>query len=99
MISFDAIHLGAHFVGIASIIRHKLSPRAARKMALEGHRFSPDEALDDGVVDELARSAELIDVSTRMAGRIAGLGAHGSYGLMRKELLGDTIIKILNNCM
>lgn len=98
-ISFDAIHLGAHFVGIAAIARHKLNPKAARKMVLEGHRFSAQEAIDDGLVDELSSPETLIDATSRLATRIARFGSHGNYGLMRKELLGDTILKIMNNCI
>lgn len=96
--SFDAIHLGAHFVGIAGIIRHKLTPQAARKMALEGYRFSAQDALADGVVDKLAASDKQEETAITLAREVAPLGKHGSYGLMRKELLGDVVQKLLWSC-
>jgi enoyl-CoA hydratase/carnithine racemase len=98
VMSFDAIHLGAHFVGIAGIIRHKLTPQAARKMALEGYRFSAQDALADGVVDKLAASDKQEETAITLAREVAPLGKHGSYGLMRKELLGDVVQKLLWSC-
>ena len=96
---FDAIKLGAHFVGIAALMKSKLSPVAARKMVLEGHAFSATDALADGLIDELVESESLQGASEALASRVAVFGKFGTYGLMRRELHGDVTPKIMSCCM
>ncbi|KAF2653867.1 ClpP/crotonase [Lophiostoma macrostomum CBS 122681] len=94
-VSFDAIHMGAHFVGMAAIMQHRLTPFAAQKMVLEGYKFGAQEALQDQLVHQLAESSELEEAANELAKRVAKLGAYGTCGLMRKELLGYTLPKLI----
>lgn len=97
-VSFDAIQLGAHFIGICSVMREKLSHQSARMMCLEGHFFTPEEALKHDIVDGLAYPNVLAKLSKTLAIRVAPFGKHGTYGLMRKEILGSSIAKIMMSC-
>lgn len=97
-ISFDAIHLGAHFIGICSVMREKLNHQSAKMMCLEGHIFTPNEALKHDIADGLAKQNALERLSETLARRVAIFGKHGAYGLMRREIMSDSIAKIMMNC-
>jgi enoyl-CoA hydratase/carnithine racemase len=83
------VDLGYHFDGIGALPRLKLTPRVARKMLLEAHRWSGKEALEDGVVDEVAEPGEMLEVAMAAARRLAPRGKAGVYALHRNELYGE----------
>lgn len=92
-ISMPAVDLGLHFDGIGSIVKAKLTPRVARKMLLEGHKWTGKQALEDGVVDEVAEPAKMRDKAVELAAKHSIKAKTGIYGLMRAELLGEALEK------
>jgi enoyl-CoA hydratase/carnithine racemase len=83
------VELGYHFDGIGALPRLKLAPRAARKMLLEAHRWGGREALEDGVVDEVAEPGDMLEAAMGLARRVAPKGKMGVYALHRNELYGE----------
>ncbi|KAJ3539636.1 hypothetical protein NM208_g5405 [Fusarium decemcellulare] len=82
------VDLGLHFDGMGLLPRLKLSPKSARKMLLEGHRFTAKEALADGIIDIIARPEQLGDVALTLAEKWAPKAKMGVYGVLRLELYG-----------
>jgi enoyl-CoA hydratase/carnithine racemase len=70
-ICLPALDLGLHFSGIGTLARVKLGHKIARKMVLEAHRWTGKEALADGVVDGVAKPAEMLDMALDVARRWA----------------------------
>ena len=83
------VNLGLHFPGIGFLPRLKLRPQVARKMLLEAHRWTGKEALDDGIVDEVAEPGEMLDVALKKAREVQGRARMGVYALLRNELWGE----------
>lgn len=88
-LSMPPINLGLHFPGIGTLLRLKLSPKVARKMLLQAHRWTGPEALEDGIVDFVAAPAEMFDVAMGVAKQWAPKAKMGVYALLRNELYGD----------
>lgn len=88
-ISMPPVDLGLHFDGIGTLPRLKLRPQIARKMLLEAHRWTGKEALQDGVVDELADPENMLEVALQVAEKWQGKGKMGVYALLRGELWGQ----------
>lgn len=53
--------------GMAAILRYQLTPVTFRNMVLQGHRFTAQEALDQGIVDEIAPEKEVFDKAKALA--------------------------------
>jgi enoyl-CoA hydratase/carnithine racemase len=62
-----AINLGLHFPGIGSLVDSTLAPRVARKVLLQAHKYTGTEALEDGIVDEIAPPDTTFDVALAWA--------------------------------
>ncbi len=81
------IHFGAPLPhSFTAVIRAKIGDhRLQRKIALEGHRFTPQEALQDGILDYIVkgRTAEVLAKSEEMADGIDGNAAGGVWGLIK----------------
>ncbi|KAM0716078.1 hypothetical protein Q7P37_008592 [Cladosporium fusiforme] len=88
-ISMPPINLGLHFPGIGSLLRLKLSASVARKMLLQAHRWTGEEALADGIVDFVAAPGELEGVALGVARMWAPKAKMGVYALLRGELYGE----------
>lgn len=88
-LSMPPINLGLHFPGIGTLLRLKLSPKVARKMLLQAHRWTGPEALDDGIVDFVASPEEMFDVAMGVAKQWAPKAKMGVYTLLRNELYGE----------
>lgn len=56
-----------------------------RKIALEGHRFNPKEALEAGIVDAVVNgnSVEIMNTAIQLADKVAPLAHSGVYGLIK----------------
>lgn len=80
------VNLGLHFPGIGFLPRLKLRPQVARKMLLEAHRWTGKEALQDGIVDQVAEPKEMLDVALTKARAVQGKAKMGVYSLLRNEL-------------
>jgi len=87
--SMPPVNLGLHFPGIGALLRLKLQPQIARKMLLEAHRWTGEEALKDGVVDAIAEPDKMFDVAMEVARTWAPKAKMGVYGILRSELIGD----------
>ncbi|KAF4553996.1 Hypothetical protein D9617_5g068710 [Elsinoe fawcettii] len=88
-ISMPPVDLGLHFPGIGALPRLKLGHKVGRKMLLEAHRWTGQEAEKDGVVDEAVPSGEVLSRAMEVAGQWSSKGKMGVYGVLREELVGE----------
>ncbi|EXJ89236.1 hypothetical protein A1O3_02302 [Capronia epimyces CBS 606.96] len=92
-ISMPPVNLGLHFDGIGALPRLKLRPQIARKMLLEAHRWTGQEALQDGIVDVICPPDQMRRRAVELAQSIAPRASMGVYGLLRAELWGEALEK------
>ena len=83
------VNAGLHHDGMGSLIRAKLAPRVARKVLLQAHRYTGREALEDGIVDEIAEPEAVLDTAVQCAERWKVKSKMGVYALLRNELIGE----------
>ena len=83
--------LGLHFDGMGALLRAKLRPQTARKVILQGHKFTSREALADGIVDEIAPPEKMLDHALELANKVKSKAKMGVYGLLRGELYGEAL--------
>ncbi|KAL0253119.1 hypothetical protein SLS55_010570 [Diplodia seriata] len=83
------VDLGLHFDGIGALLKAKLMPRTARKMLLEGHKWTGKEACEEGIVDVVAAPDRMLEEAVMRAERVAPKARSGVYALLRAELWGD----------
>lgn len=72
-----------------------------RKIALEGHRFSPKEALEAGIVDELVNgnTSDIMAKAVELADKVAPLAHSGVYGLIKVcNIFIAILLAILTYC-
>jgi len=74
---------------MGTLPRLKLAPQVARKMLLEAHRWTPEEALKDGIVDVVVEQGEILEKAREVAERWKGKAKMGAYGVLRGELWGE----------
>jgi len=92
----NEIHFGAPWPpSFAGTLRAKVGDaNLHRKIALEGHRFTPKEALVAGLVDQIAPgdSAEAVLRTAReLAESVDSLAKGGAWGLIKEDLYRDAI--------
>ena len=92
------VDLGLHFPGIGFLPRLKLRPQIARKMLLEAHKWTGKQALEDGIVDEIAEPEEMLERALEKARSIQGRAKMGVYSLLRNELWGEAAEKLKGIC-
>lgn len=92
------VDLGLHFPGIGFLPRLKLRPQIARKMLLEAHRWTGQEAYEDGIVDEVAGPKEMLEVALEKARQVQRKAKMGVYNVLRNELWGEAADKIRGIC-
>jgi enoyl-CoA hydratase/carnithine racemase len=83
------VDLGLSFPGIGTLPRLKCTPQVARKMLLEAHRWTAEEALKDGIVDAIAKPADMLEKAFEIADKWRGKAKAGVYGVLRDELWGE----------
>ncbi|KAE8382412.1 ClpP/crotonase [Aspergillus bertholletiae] len=88
-IAMPPVDLGMYFSGVGVLPRLKLHPQIARKVLLEGHRFTGKEALRDGLVDFIAQPDDMLAVASELAAKWAPKAKAGVYALLRLELNGE----------
>lgn len=71
------VDLGMHFPGVGVLPRLKLHPQVARRMLLEGYRFTGQEALEDGIVDAIAPPDKMLEVALGLGKKWARKGKAG----------------------
>ena len=87
------VHFGAPWpLSLAAIARAKVSnAQTLRKLSLEGHRFTPQEALEEGVIDVIAEgssSQAVLDAARKLATQRAENAKGGVWGLIKVGRLG-----------
>ncbi|KAI0921515.1 hypothetical protein AcV5_000913 [Taiwanofungus camphoratus] len=83
----NEIHFGAAWpLSLAGIVRAKVSDATLhRKIALEGHRFTPPEAFQAGLVDYLVEgdTEAVIVKALDVARSVSGLAKTGAWGVIK----------------
>ncbi|OBZ72728.1 Enoyl-CoA delta isomerase 3 [Grifola frondosa] len=91
----NEIHFGAAWpLSFAAILRAKVpDPRVQRQIALEGHRFTPKDALAVGLLDRIVSgdTEAVLDEAQAFAESISGLSTSGAWGLIKRDLYRDVI--------
>ncbi|PPQ88955.1 hypothetical protein CVT25_005054 [Psilocybe cyanescens] len=86
----NEIHFGAPYpLSIGALLTSKFpSHTLLRKIALEGHRFTPPEALDAGIIDYVVRgkTADVVGKAEEVAERVGGNAQAGVWGLIKLNL-------------
>ena len=81
------IHFGAAWpASIAAIMVDKISSsQVLRKIGLEGHRFTPDEAVQAGFVDHLVsgNTEDVLKKAQELAVAVGPCARGGTWGLIR----------------
>ncbi|KAG6832820.1 hypothetical protein H0H92_009439 [Tricholoma furcatifolium] len=80
---------------MAALLRAKVGDhRLQRKIALEGHRFTPKEAYDDGLVDHLitGKTADVLAKAEEIADKFSSNAQGGTWGLIKTDLYRDTLV-------
>ena len=86
----NEIHFGAPLPPpFAVLLRVKsTTPRVAHQFALEGHRFTPKELLENGMVNALGSSTkEVLEIARELADKNGVIAGSGVWGLIRASLL------------
>lgn len=85
--NYTQIHFGAPWpLSFAALLRAKVSdPRLHRKIALEGHRFTPREALEAGFVDHIVQgnTAAVLAKAEEIAESVSHLAREGVWGIIK----------------
>ncbi|KAK0485093.1 ClpP/crotonase-like domain-containing protein [Armillaria novae-zelandiae] len=81
-------------LSFAAILRAKIGDaRLHRKIALEGHKFTPKEALEAGLVDHIVagNTADVLAKAEEVARTNSVNARHGVWGLIKADLYRDTL--------
>ncbi len=89
VIGVPELRVGVPFPGdIIDIVRRATPADRHREIILGGRNYSPDRALERGLVDELADPDELLERASRAARELASIPA-GVYALTKRQLATD----------
>ncbi|KAH9001451.1 ClpP/crotonase-like domain-containing protein [Lactarius akahatsu] len=90
----NEIDIGAAWpVSFAAIVRAKVSATATHRFVVEGHRFTPMEARDAGLVDEIVAggTSGVLKRAHEIAQEKAPKAREGVWGLIKTELYRPVI--------
>ncbi|TFK27168.1 ClpP/crotonase [Coprinopsis marcescibilis] len=91
----NEVHFGARWpLSFAAILRAKFGDhRLQRKIALEGHRFVPSEALAAGILDYIVegKTADVLAKAEEVAEVASANARAGVWGLIKNDLYRDTV--------
>jgi enoyl-CoA hydratase/carnithine racemase len=79
--------------GMSALIRSKLPVRTAREAMLTGRRYGGHEALEAGIVDDVAAEVDVLTRSVVRAGELAGKD-RGVVGAIKSEIYGPVVEKL-----
>lgn len=79
---------------MSSIFRQKVRPEVYRTLVLEAHRFTGQEAYNNGIVDLLGSYSDVVEFIDKK--KLASKHASGIYGLMKAEMFRETLSYIDN---
>lgn len=81
------VHFGAPWpLSFAAVLRTKIGDdRLRRKIALEGHRFTPQEALKAGIIDQVAggNTAMVLERANDLATLVSACARSGVWGIIK----------------
>jgi enoyl-CoA hydratase len=77
-----------------AVVKAELSAPAARYLVLRAHLVEPPEALELGLVDELATPADVLDKAVAMAAELGDMPSDG-YATVKRQLRGATHAEML----
>ncbi|CDO70869.1 hypothetical protein BN946_scf184804.g1 [Trametes cinnabarina] len=102
-ISMNEIQFGATLpLSLAAILKAKApNPQILRKIILEGHRFTPKEALEVGLVDRIipGTTEDIIAEAQSLADSLSTLPTQGAWGLNRIVIIGDVLCRSSSGLM
>ncbi|KAH8100902.1 ClpP/crotonase [Cristinia sonorae] len=90
----NEIHFGAALpASFTALARNKCAGPLGRKIFLEGHRFTPTEALEVGLVDYIAgnSTASVLAKAEEVAAGVEHLAQFGGFGIIKRELYRDVL--------
>ncbi|KAI0787879.1 ClpP/crotonase [Fomes fomentarius] len=97
-ICMNEIHFGAGIpIGLIAVLQGKIrNPQTLRKVILEGHRFTPKEALEQGIVDHIVEgnTEDVLKAAQTLAAKVESLAKTGAWGVNKRELHRDIIESI-----
>jgi enoyl-CoA hydratase len=73
-----------------AVVRAELSASTARRLALGAELFTPEQALELGVVDELCAPEQVVPRAVEVATGLAGL-PRATYGVVKRQLRAPAI--------
>jgi len=88
-VCMNEVDFGAPWpVSFGAVVRAKVSVTALRRFALEGHRFTPSEARDAGLVDEIVSGGTqgVLKRAREIAEDKAPKAREGVWGVIKAEL-------------
>ena len=77
-----------------TVIRAELSPPVARRLLMSARTFNQDEALKDGLVDELVPRANVMYRAREIVNDTASIRAQ-DYSKVKEQVRGDTIQRLV----
>ena len=80
-------------VNALAVVKAELSPPAARYLVMRAHLIEPPEALELGLVDELADPGAVLEQALAMAAELGGLPSDG-YQAVKRQLRGPTLAEM-----
>ncbi|PIL35763.1 hypothetical protein GSI_02493 [Ganoderma sinense ZZ0214-1] len=94
-ICMNEIHFGAQIpLFLMGVLRTKVSDALVlRKVVLEGHRFTPQEALVSGIIDRIAgeNTAGVLAAAQTLAEKVGPIAKTGAWGINKRELHREVI--------
>jgi len=94
-LSMNEIHFGSPWpLSFIALLHAKVSDsRLHRKIALEGHRFTPQEALQAGFLDHTVEgnTAAVVAKAEQIAEAVSPLAREGVWGLIKSDLYHETL--------
>ncbi|KAL7279063.1 hypothetical protein ACG7TL_006899 [Trametes sanguinea] len=102
-ICMNEIHFGATLpLSLAAVLKAKApNPQILRKIILEGHRFTPKEALTAGLVDRIVpgNTETIIAEAQALAESLHSLPTKGAWGLNRREMYREVVESLSKDIM
>lgn len=83
------VHFGAPLpTAMASVFKSKLHGTTLRKITMEGHRFTPQEALAAGIIDEVVGggTGPLLQRAEALADTVGANAQTGVWGLLKVSM-------------
>lgn len=81
-------------VPLAELVRYKLPPAVAHRAMITGKRFTAEESLASGIVDEVAPEASVLERALALAGSLASKD-RSTLGTIKKNAGSGVIAQLL----